>query len=108
MAGPWTGGRDRQHRDNQVILCLTCLRARELTLRIERTLKKVGGSVMVPIPAEILRELRWEPGLKVTVDSEGGGIRVEPAVKRPSPEVMEFVARFFGEYDEAMRELADR
>ena len=77
-------------------------------MRIERELKKVGGSVMVPIPAEMLRELRWEPGLKVTVDSGSGGIRVEPAVKRPSPEVMEFVAQFFGEYDEAMRELADR
>jgi antitoxin component of MazEF toxin-antitoxin module len=77
-------------------------------MKIERELKKVGGSVMVPIPAEMLRELRWEPGLRVLVDSEGGGIRVEPTVKRPSPEVMEFVAEFFEEYDEAMRELADR
>ncbi len=77
-------------------------------MRIERTLKKVGGSVMVPIPAEMLRELRWEPGLKVTVDSESNGIRIVPALRRPSPEVMEFVAEFFEEYDEAMRELADR
>lgn len=77
-------------------------------MKIERTLKKVGGSVMVPIPAEILRELGWEPGLRVAVDSEGGSIRIDPAVKRPSPEVMEFVAEFFEEYDEAMRELADR
>jgi antitoxin component of MazEF toxin-antitoxin module len=77
-------------------------------MKIERTLKKVGGSVMVPIPAEILRELRWGPGLKVSVDSESDGIKVVPAVKRPSPEVMEFVAEFFEEYDEAMRELADR
>lgn len=77
-------------------------------MRIERTLKKVGGSVMVPIPAEMLRELRWEPGLKVTVDSEDNSIRVAPTTKRPSPEVMEFVAEFFTEYDAAMRELADR
>ena len=63
---------------------------------------------MVPIPAEMLRELRWEPGLKVTVDSEDNGIKVVPATKRPSPEVMEFVAEFFAEYDAAMRELADR
>ena len=77
-------------------------------MRIERTLKKVGGSVMVPIPAEMLRELRWEPGLKVTVISEDNSIRVAPATKRPSPEVMEFVAEFFTEYDAAMRELADR
>jgi antitoxin component of MazEF toxin-antitoxin module len=77
-------------------------------MRIERELKKVGGSVMVPIPAEILRELRWEPGLKVTVDSQEDGIRITPTLKKPSPEVMEFVAEFFEEYDEAMRELADR
>ena len=77
-------------------------------MKIERTLKKVGGSVMVPIPAEILKELRWEPGLKVALDTENGGVRVEPAIKKPSPEVMEFVAEFFDEYDEAMRELADR
>jgi antitoxin component of MazEF toxin-antitoxin module len=77
-------------------------------MRIERELKKVGGSVMVPIPAEILRELRWEPGLKVTVDSQDNGVRITPTVKKPSPEVMEFVAEFFEEYDVAMRELADR
>ena len=59
-------------------------------MKIERTLKKVGGSVIVPIPAEMLRELRWEPGLKVTVDSEIDGIKVVPAIKRQSPEVMEF------------------
>jgi antitoxin component of MazEF toxin-antitoxin module len=79
-----------------------------MPMKIERTLKKVGGSVMVPIPTEILRELRWEPGLEITVGSENSGIRIEPARKRPSPEVMEFVAEFFEEYDEAMRELADR
>ena len=77
-------------------------------MRIERELKKVGGSVMVPIPAEILRELRWEPGLKVTVDSQDNGVRITPTVKKPSPEVMEFVAEVFEEYDVAMRELADR
>jgi len=77
-------------------------------MKIERELKKVGGSVMAPIPAEILRELRWEAGLKVTIDSEGEGVRIEPTARRPSPEVMEFVAEFFEEYDAAMRELADR
>ncbi|MBA3423752.1 MAG: AbrB/MazE/SpoVT family DNA-binding domain-containing protein [Rubrobacteraceae bacterium] len=77
-------------------------------MKIERELKKVGGSVMVPIPAEILRELRWEAGLKVAIDSEGEGVRIGPVARRPSPEVMEFVAEFFEEYDTAMRELADR
>jgi antitoxin component of MazEF toxin-antitoxin module len=48
-------------------------------VKIERTLKTVGGSVIVPIPAEMLRELRWEPGFKVTVDSQSDGIKVVPA-----------------------------
>jgi antitoxin component of MazEF toxin-antitoxin module len=71
-------------------------------VRIVRTLKKVGGSVMVPIPAEILRELRWESGLEVTVGSENGGVRIEPALKRLSPEVIEFVAEFFEEHSESI------
>jgi antitoxin component of MazEF toxin-antitoxin module len=74
-----------------------------MTLRIERTLKKVGGSVMVPIPAEILRELRWEPGLRVSVDSEG-----EPVAERPPDDIAEFVARFTKKYDQALKNLSER
>jgi antitoxin component of MazEF toxin-antitoxin module len=81
---------------------------KEVSVKIERTLKKVGGSVMVPIPAEILRELRWEPGLKVTVDSEEGVVRIEPAAERPPDDVAEFVARFTKKYDQALRNLAER
>ncbi len=77
-------------------------------MKIERTLKKVGGSVMVPIPAEILRELRWEPGLRVSVDSEDGAIRIEPVAERPPDDVAEFVARFTKKYDQALRNLAER
>jgi antitoxin component of MazEF toxin-antitoxin module len=77
-------------------------------VKIERTLKKVGGSVMVPIPAEILRELRWEAGLKVSVDSEDGAVRIEPAAERPPDDIAEFVARFTDKYDQALRNLAER
>jgi antitoxin component of MazEF toxin-antitoxin module len=77
-------------------------------VKIERTLKKVGGSVMVPIPAEILRELRWGPGLKVTVDSEDGVVRIEPAAERPPDDIAAFVARFTDKYDQALRNLAER
>lgn len=77
-------------------------------MKIERTLKKVGGSVMVPIPAEILRELRWEAGLRVSVDSEGGVIRIEPVAERPPDDIAGFVARFTDKYDRALRNLAER
>jgi antitoxin component of MazEF toxin-antitoxin module len=79
-----------------------------MPMKIERTLKKVGGSVMVPIPAEILRELRWGPGLRVSVDSEDGIARVEPAAERPPDDVTDFVARFTKMYDQALRNLAER
>jgi antitoxin component of MazEF toxin-antitoxin module len=77
-------------------------------VKIERELKKVGGSVMVPIPAEILRELRWGPGLKVSVDSEDGVIRIEPVAERPPDDIAEFVARFTDKYDQALRNLSER
>jgi antitoxin component of MazEF toxin-antitoxin module len=77
-------------------------------VKIERTLKKVGGSVMVPIPAEILRELRWGSGLKVSVESEDGVIRVKPAAERPPDDIAEFVARFTEKYDQALRNLSER
>lgn len=77
-------------------------------MKIERTLKKVGGSVMVPIPAEILRELHWKPGLKVSIDSEDGIIRIEPVAERPPDDIAEFVARFTDKYDQALRNLSER
>jgi antitoxin component of MazEF toxin-antitoxin module len=77
-------------------------------MKIERSLKKVGGSVMVPIPAEILRELRWEPGLRVSVDSEDGAIRIEPVAERPPDDIAEFVSRFTKKYDQALRNLSER
>lgn len=77
-------------------------------MKIERELKKVGGSVMVPIPAEILRELRWKAGLRVTVDSEGDGLRIGPAVERPPDDIAEFVERFTKKYDRALKNLAGR
>ena len=48
-------------------------------MEIERKLRKVGGSVMVPIPPEMLDELQLRAGQPVRLVSEGGGIRIEPA-----------------------------
>ena len=76
--------------------------------RIERTLRKVGGSVMLPIPKEILEETRLEVGQHVTVSSEGGRLHVEPVLQRPTQDAVEFMARFTEKYDEAFRNLATR
>lgn len=77
-------------------------------MKIGRTLKKVGGSVMVPIPAQILKDLRWEPGLKVALDTENGGARVEPVAERPPDDIAGFVSRFTERYDQALKNLSER
>jgi antitoxin component of MazEF toxin-antitoxin module len=76
--------------------------------RIERELKKVGGSVMLPIPKEILEETHLRAGQHVVVSSEDGRLSVEPIARRPEPDAVEFMARFTEKYDEAFRNLATR
>lgn len=77
-------------------------------METRRTLKKVGGSVMLPIPPEMLREMGLAAEQEVSVTSSEGVMTIRPSVPRPSPEAVEFMARFTEEYDEAMRNLAQR
>jgi len=71
-----------------------------------RTLRKVGGSVMLPIPRKCWK--RCNSGQDVVLTSEGDVIRVEPSTPRLSPDAVEFMARFTKKYDEAMGNLATR
>jgi hypothetical protein len=59
-------------------------------------------------PGGDLAGLRWGPGLKVSVVSEDGMIRVEPAAVRPPDDIAEFVARSTEKYDQALRNLCER
>ncbi len=77
-------------------------------MQTRRTLRKVGGSVMLPIPPEMLEEMSLEVGQDVLLSSEGNVIQVEPSVPRPSPDAVEFMARFTKKYDKAMSNLANR
>jgi len=63
---------------------------------------------MLPIPPEMLSEMSLEAGQDVLLYSEEGVIRVEPSAPRPSPDAVEFMARFTKKYDQAMRNLAQR
>ncbi len=47
-------------------------------MQTRRTLKKVGGSMMLPIPAEMLEKMRLAAGQDVVLSSEGDVIKVEP------------------------------
>jgi antitoxin component of MazEF toxin-antitoxin module len=78
------------------------------TKQTRRTVRNLGGSVMLPIPPEILEEMSLGAGQHVMLSSEGDVIKVEPSAPRPSPDAVEFMARFTKKYDEAMRNLAQR
>lgn len=77
-------------------------------METRRKLNKVGGSVMLSIPPEMLGELALEAGSEVRIFLGEGHIRVEPVGPRPRPEVVEFMRRFVKDYDQALRNLADR
>jgi antitoxin component of MazEF toxin-antitoxin module len=77
-------------------------------MQTRQTLKKVGASVMLPIPAEILEKMRLAAWQDVVLSSEGDVIKVEPSAPRPSLDAEEFAARFTKKYEEAMRNLAQR
>ncbi len=71
-------------------------------------MQKVGGSVVLTIPAEIARELSLTPGSEVRMRSEDGRLVLEPAAPRPSHEAVEFMRHFVAKYDRALKNLADR
>lgn len=77
-------------------------------MQTRQPLRQVGKSVMVMIPREMLEEMGLEVGQNVLLTFEGSAIRVEPSASLPSPEAVEFAARFTKKYEEAMRNLAQR
>ncbi len=77
-------------------------------MEFTRKLQKVGGSVVLTIPAEIARELALTPGSEVRMRSENGRLLLDPMFPKPRQEVVEFMARFMDEYDADLRSLADR
>ena len=77
-------------------------------METKRRLKKIGGSVALFIPPEMLEELQLEPGAEVEVSSEPGSIRVRRAESGPPEDLVEFAQRFTKKYQEALRNLAQR
>lgn len=73
-----------------------------------RKLQKVGGSIALTIPAEMARELGLSAGDEVSLRSEGGRMVVESASSGPDSDIVEFMSRFTGKYDEALRNLSNR
>jgi hypothetical protein len=70
----------------------------------ERRLRRVGGSVMVPLPPEMLAEAGFGVGQVVRLRSRPGVIAIE-AVDVPSSGVVTFAARFLDRYREDLGRL---
>lgn len=77
-------------------------------MELKRKLRKVGGSVMVPIPPELLRDSGLQLDSVVRLRSQPGRIEIEPTEASPNPEVVAFAARFTTRYRQALKELARR
>lgn len=77
-------------------------------METKRRLNKVGGSVALFIPPEMLDELRLGPGEEVEVRSEGGSIHIRPAEAGPPDDLVEFAHRFTQKYETALRNLSQR
>ena len=67
----------------------------------------LGGSVMVPLPPEILAEAGLAVDTAVVIRSRRGHVEIE-AETGPDGDAMEFMDSFLAEYGEAMAKLADR
>lgn len=77
-------------------------------METRRQLKKIGGSVALFIPPEMLEELGLKPGAEVEVRSEGGSIHVRSVEQAPPDDLIEFAHRFTRKYETALRNLAER
>lgn len=77
-------------------------------METKRQLKKIGGSVALFIPPEMLEELRLGPGTEVEMTSDGDSIGVRRAEQGPPEDLVEFAHRFTKKYEVALRNLADR
>ncbi len=77
-------------------------------METKRQLKKIGGSVALFIPPEILEELRLEPGSEVEVKSEDEVISIRRVEQDPPDDLVEFAHRFTKKYEVALRNLSNR
>lgn len=77
-------------------------------METKRRLKKVGGSVALFVPPEMLEELRLEAGSEVEMSSGDGSIHVRRAEPGPPDDLVEFAHRFTKKYETALRNLSQR
>ena len=75
-------------------------------VEVKRKLRRVGNSVMVPIPPEALAESGLHVGQEVIMRARFGQIDLVPC-DGPTADVTAFAARFVDQYRDALRRLAE-
>ena len=75
-------------------------------METNKKLTKIGGSMMVSIPPQMLKEMGVKAGEEARLISGDGQVTISPVVEQPSADVVEFAKRFSERYAEAMRNLA--
>lgn len=73
---------------------------------ITRKIRKVGNSLMIPLPPETISEAGFQEGMEVAIASRPGHVDLDPAGV-PDRSLIEFAARFTERYREDLAELAD-
>jgi len=73
---------------------------------IIRKIRKVGNSLMIPLPPETISESGFQEGMEVAIGSRPGHVDLDPA-GTPDKWLAEFTARFTERYREDLAELAD-
>jgi antitoxin component of MazEF toxin-antitoxin module len=73
---------------------------------ITRKIRKVGNSLMIPLPPETISESGFKEGMEVAIGSRLGHVDLDP-VGTPDKWLAEFTARFTERYREDLAELAD-
>lgn len=73
---------------------------------ISRKIRRVGNSLMIPLPPETISESGFKEGMEVAIASRPGHVDLDPAGV-PDKSLVEFAARFTERYREDLAELAD-
>lgn len=77
-------------------------------MEAKRVLRRVGHSVALTIPSELLAEAGMKVDDEVTIRSGRGTLEVTAAPPGLDPEFVEWVYRHVRQYEEAYRELSKR
>ncbi|MGH7881905.1 MAG: hypothetical protein ACREN8_03215 [Candidatus Dormibacteraceae bacterium] len=73
---------------------------------IQRKIRRVGNSLMAPLPPETIKEAGFTEGMEVQILSRHGHVEMTP-VETPATDLVEFAARFTKQYRQALQVLAE-